>query len=207
MAAIAAVMILLVCAVMLVVAAMDQAFGADVIPREAKLYQRTLKREAQHVWGLQAPVATFAAQIHQESRWRAHAVSPVGARGLAQFMPATAEWMEDVDGSLGGGAAAASNPVWSMRALVTYDLWLWERLAADNDCERMAYVLSSYNGGLGYALRRKHRSARPGVCMGATCTINPGIRASAQAENEAYPRLILLRYEPLYSGWGPGSCS
>ncbi|WZB64465.1 lytic transglycosylase domain-containing protein [Achromobacter xylosoxidans] len=42
---------------------------------------------------MDAPVSTFAAQIHQESAWRPGAVSAVGAQGMAQFMPATSSWI------------------------------------------------------------------------------------------------------------------
>lgn len=63
---------------------------AASIPVEARQYQRELTRNARAVWGLNAPVSTFAAQIHQESQWNARARSPVGAQGLAQFMPTTA---------------------------------------------------------------------------------------------------------------------
>jgi soluble lytic murein transglycosylase-like protein len=74
----------------------------------------------------QAVPATYAAKIHelaarfdlspallealvwQESRWRANAVSPVGARGLAQLMPGTAREMgvdpDDPFANLEGGA-------------------------------------------------------------------------------------------------------
>ena len=38
------------------------------------------------------PVEFFARVIWQESRFDAHAVSPKGAAGIAQFMPATASW-------------------------------------------------------------------------------------------------------------------
>ena len=57
--------------------------ASAAIPRDAVRHQLTLKREAHQVWGLGAPVATFAAQVHQESRWRTNAASPVGARSLA----------------------------------------------------------------------------------------------------------------------------
>lgn len=183
----------------------SSAEAADQVPRDALRYQGTLTREAQRVWGLRAPVATFAAQVHQESRWRADARSPVGAQGLAQFMPSTAQWIGGLQASLGERAPA--NPVWALRALVVYDQWLSERIRADSPCERMAFALSAYNGGLGWVYKRQRASATPGVCMGATCTINPGIAPAAQRENEQYPRLILTRYEPLYRGWGPGSCS
>jgi hypothetical protein len=38
------------------------------------------------------PVEFFARVIWQESRFNAQAVSPKGARGIAQFMPQTADW-------------------------------------------------------------------------------------------------------------------
>jgi soluble lytic murein transglycosylase-like protein len=179
---------------------------ADTIPRAAQLYQLTLKREAQRVWGLDAPVATFAAQIHQESRWNASARSPVGALGLTQFMPATARWIGSTDAALANPAPL--NPTWAIRALVSYDHWLAARIKAADDCQRMAFALSAYNGGLGWVYKRQQRSATPGVCLGSTCEINPGITAASQAENAHYPQVILHRFEPLYvaARWGAGSC-
>lgn len=177
------------------------------MPRDAARYEQTLKREAQRVWGLQAPVASFAAQIHQESRWRADARSPVGALGLTQFMPATASWIAGAYPSLAAdGGAAPMNPTWAIRALVTYDRHLWDRVKAVDDCQRMAFAMSAYNGGLGWVYKRQRLSPTPSVCLGATCTINPGIKPAAQRENEHYPRHILLAVEPLYEGWGPGVC-
>lgn len=60
------------------------------IPARAHQYRRVLTQQAYAQWGLDAPIAALAAQVHQESAWRPEAVSHVGARGLAQFMPATA---------------------------------------------------------------------------------------------------------------------
>lgn len=37
------------------------------IPAQANIYRAQLMREARAAWGLEAPVALFAAQIHQES--------------------------------------------------------------------------------------------------------------------------------------------
>lgn len=52
--------------------------------------------------------ALIEALVWQESRWRAGAVSPVGARGLAQLMPGTAREMgvnpDDPFANLEGGA-------------------------------------------------------------------------------------------------------
>lgn len=174
------------------------------VSQAAQQYRGPLKRNAQMLWGLDAPVATFAAQVHQESRWRPDARSPVGALGLAQFMPATAEWISPMDAELRG--AQPMNPTWALRALVRYDLWLWQRIKADDGCQRMAYTLSAYNGGLGWVYKRQRASDTPGQCLGSTCLINPGVTSGSQAENEHYPVVILQRYEPLYASWGPGSC-
>jgi soluble lytic murein transglycosylase-like protein len=52
--------------------------------------------------------ALLEAVVWQESRWRADAISPVGARGLAQLMPGTAREMgvdpDDPFANLEGGA-------------------------------------------------------------------------------------------------------
>ena len=52
--------------------------------------------------------ALFEALVWQESRWRHHSVSPKGARGLAQLMPATARYLgvnpDDPMQNLEGGA-------------------------------------------------------------------------------------------------------
>lgn len=174
------------------------------IPRDAQRYQLTLKREAHQAWGMDAPVASFAAQVHQESRWRADARSTVGAVGLAQFMPATSNWIGGLYPSLAG--RAPTNPTWALRALVNYDKWLADRIKADTECDRMAFAMSAYNGGLGWVYKRQRLSQSPGLCFGQTCTINPGVSPASQRENQHYPQVILLTYEPLYSSWGRGVC-
>lgn len=191
-------------ALAMVYALVSMAFAAE-IPRDAVRYQRTLVREARAVWGVDAPVATFAGQIHQESAWRAAAESPVGAVGLAQFMPGTVTWISGAyPATLGAGEPY--NPVWAIRALVTYDLWLWQRVPRPGlMCLRMWAVLRGYNGGLGY-LGKESRAAQstdPRVYEVAC----PRFRSEASCrENTEYPRRILLKHEPRYETWGPGSC-
>lgn len=176
---------------------------AQEIPREAHNYQRDLIREARAVWGLAAPSASFAAQIHQESRWRRDARSPVGAAGLAQFMPSTSAWISGVyRADLGDNAPL--DPRWAMRALVIYMRWLHDRVAGLDRCERMAFAMSGYNGGLGWVNRRKAASEYPLICFAATCRINPGITEANQRENERYSERILLTLEPVYAGAGFG---
>ena len=40
------------------------------VPQAAQQYRPLLVRTAHAFWGLDAPVAVFAAQVHQESAWR-----------------------------------------------------------------------------------------------------------------------------------------
>ena len=125
---------------------------AASIPAAAEQHRRTLMRAAHVEWGLGAPVATFAAQVHQESAWRSNARSAVGAEGLAQFMPATADWMAEIyPRSL--GTAQPYNPGWALRAMVAFDRWLYERNQAVSECDRWAFVLAGYNGGNGWVNR------------------------------------------------------
>ncbi len=78
------------------------------------------------------------ALVWQESRWRANAVSPVGARGLAQLMPGTARYLgvdaDDPFANLEGGAR-----------------YLREQLDRfDGDIEK---ALAAYNAGPGRVIK------------------------------------------------------
>ncbi|HEJ2039546.1 TPA: transglycosylase SLT domain-containing protein [Pseudomonas aeruginosa] len=185
---------------------------AASIPTAAEQHRRTLVRAAHAEWGLGAPVATFAAQVHQESAWRVNARSPVGAEGLAQFMPATADWMAEIyPRSL--GPAQPYNPGWALRAMVAFDRWLYERNQAISECDRWAFVLAGYNGGNGWVNRDRRlasaKGADPLAWFDSVERHNAGRSAANFRENRHYPRAILLRWEPMYmaAGWGPGVCA
>ena len=180
-------------------------FFAASIQVEARQYQRELTRNARAVWGLNAPVSTFAAQIHQESQWNARARSPVGAQGLAQFMPATASWIAGIYPEQLKDHQPY-NPSWSMRALVQYNRWHWQRITGTaSDCDRMAFALSAYNGGLGH-WQREAANARPAADRAAIDAACGSARRSPIfcPENLGYPQRILRVIQPRYLQWGPG---
>lgn len=82
--------------------------------------------------------ALIEALVWQESRWRPNARSPVGARGLAQLMPATARYLgvdpDDPFANLEGGAR-----------------YLREQIDRfDGDLEK---ALAAYNAGPGRVIR------------------------------------------------------
>lgn len=183
--------------------------AADVVPREAERYRRDLVRNVRLVWGIDAPVATFAGQVHQESGWR-HDARSAYAGGLAQFTPDTADWIGGIFPDL--AERQPFNPAWALRALARYDRWLWDKMPGASACDRMAFVLSGYNGGAGWTNRdiRAARSAgaAPDRWWGGVERFNAGRADWAFRENRDYPRRILMRWEPLYlrTGWGLGVC-
>lgn len=201
--------LILVC-LLLMLASLALPCQAQEIPRSAVAYRADLVRIAHAEWGLDAPVATFAAQIHQESGWNPAAVSRVGAKGMAQFMPATAKWWCDLHGQT-AQACQPANPVWAMRALVGYDRWLYQRIAAETDCERMAMALSAYNGGLGWLLKDKALAQASGSTRmrwwNAVERYNGGRSQAAFVENRGYPQRIIKVIQPAYAAWGMGVCA
>ena len=175
------------------------------VPAEAHRYRLTLVREAQAAWGLNAPIAAMAAQVHQESGWRPDAVSRVGARGLAQFMPATATWWCGREG-IGKADCLPHNPTWALRALVGYDLHLYERAPARmSPYDRLWLALRGYNGGEGHwqAEGRTTGLAAPTrQQIDAAC--GKARRSPVHcAENLGYPRRILITLQSRYAAWGP----
>ena len=175
------------------------------VPQAAQQFRPLLLRTAHAAWGLDAPVAVFAAQVHQESAWRPDAVSHVGAQGMAQFMPATTRWIATQAPEL--AAQQPFSPAWALRALVTYDRWLYERTPAHYPPrDRMWVALRAYNGGLGHwqAEARTLGVRLPTrVQVDAACGL--ARRAPVHcAENLGYPQRILVVLQPRYLPWGPG---
>ncbi|MBS1186712.1 MAG: lytic transglycosylase [Burkholderiaceae bacterium] len=174
-------------------------------PREALRWRSTLVREARQAWGIDAPVAVFAGQIHQESRWNPDAISRVGARGMAQFMPATERWAKQALPGLADGGA--TNPVWAMRALIRYDDYLIQHIPPERTDGVYALfwaALRSYNGGLGHWLAeaKNAKSARR-EDVDAACGTAKRHKSHCR-ENLNYPKRILVDLQPLYASWGDG---
>ncbi len=178
---------------------------APRIPEYSTAYRLKLEREVASVWGLDAPVAGIAAQIHQESRWRDDAQSAY-AIGLMQFTPATADWMGDIYAEC--APADPWDADWSMRCGVRYDRYLYERAPGATECDRWAFTLSDYNGGGKWRKREQALARAQGVNDQRWFRGVDAFRARAEAahrENRSYVTRILLVLWPLYSnaGW-PG---
>ena len=101
------------------------------------------------------------AQYWQESRLIPDAVSPAGAVGIAQFMPAT--WKEQAPRA-GYPHATRTDPEASIFAGAHYMRWLrgqwsWPRPEIDRHC----LALASYNSGLGDILKAQRRMGGPSL--------------------------------------------
>lgn len=179
--------------------------GAASIPIAAHQHRATLVREAQFIYGPAAPVPMFAGQIHQESTWRADVTAWDNGRGLAQFMDATAETVARNYPELGG--VNPYDPRWAIRAMVRYNGWLYARVQGVNPCNRWAAALKSYNAGLGYVQRAQKRAEQPGLWWDHTEWVKTGQSAQNFEYSRTYPRKILFKHQPLYSGWGFVTCA
>lgn len=163
-------------------------------------YKEDLVLEARAVWGFSAPIAAFAGQIQQESRWNPNAHSAFAA-GLTQFTPGTATWIAGLY-SAKLGTANIYNPQWAIRAQMLYMKRLWDGVSRfNNDCSRIQFAFSDYNGGTGWRMKRQARSPQPGN-YAVTSRINPGIRPQFQIENQSYPFKIIFQHQKLYASWG-----
>jgi len=105
-------------------------------------YRSTIEQAAASCTGVPAPV--LAAQLQQESGWQPDAVSPVGAVGLAQFMPGT--WTTyGVDGNR-DGRADPRDPVDAIWSAARYDCALRAMVHAVPG-DAVALTLAAYNAG------------------------------------------------------------
>ncbi|BBK30325.1 transglycosylase-like protein with SLT domain [Stella humosa] len=134
----------------------------------------------------------WKSQLFQESRCRPGAVSPAGALGLAQFMPAT--WV-DILRRLGEDPRAVprTQARMSIRAGAYYmrvlrDQWRgWSKSADAAEVQRHAQA--GYNAGSGHILNAWRRCGRPaGWAVTRDCL--PSVTGKHAAETIAYVDLI-----------------
>jgi len=181
------------------------------IPEASALYRHRVEQVVADVFGVNGSPARLAAQLHQESTWRTQVRSPVGAQGMAQFMPATARWMQD-QFARELGEFDPWNPVQAIHAAALYDKWLYDRVQPFghtrlSECSRWAFTLRAYNGGETWLLRERGLTlanrGNPNNWRQVERWRSRGM--AAHRENTAYPKRILLRLEPAYiaAGW-PG---
>jgi soluble lytic murein transglycosylase-like protein len=138
-----------------------EAGGRNWTIDQCKKYLPQVKREAHYHIGLDAPVHLFMGQIEQESRCNESVTAFDGGMGLGQFMPATAEWMQEREAQLRELSLEASpyDPKWAIRALILYDRYLYGVVICKDDS--LYFALRAYNGGAGL-LNREIR--RAGTC-------------------------------------------
>jgi len=182
-----------------------RAHGASY-PPQAERYRRDLVRSARFVFGMGAPIAVLAAQVHQESAWRPTARSAY-ASGLAQFTPDTVKTMARMyPAEL--GSEQPLDPRWALLALCRYDARLLGMFTGASPADRWAFALAAYNGGPGWIIRDRAKAKAQGLdhqaWFGQVEAANSGRALQFYRENRDYPRRILLRHQPLYLSWGPG---
>ena len=210
----------LVLVVLLVLATGVACAGGIGVPRAALAYRSTLTAAAHSQFGIDAPIATLAAQLHQESGWKANARSPVGAQGLAQFMPSTANDLARRRPDL----CSPSNPFDARWAIRCQSAYMGEQVDAIrviatyppmSECTRWAMALSAYNGGMGWVTRDRRIAIARGMDPNrwfdqVELTADPRRAPRFVRENRGYPKRILLLITPVYvdDSWGRGvDCS
>ncbi len=186
------------------------AHAQEHVPDVSARYRLIVEQAAAEVWGIEASPARLAAQLHQESAWNPNARSVVGAEGLAQFMPATGNWLAQMFPEL--GPYDPLDPTWSARAAAVYDHWLYARHPGDGTCSQWAFALSGYNGGERYLLAEQALADKHGKDGRRWFDNTADYRARSVAawkQNRAYVHNILLTLEPAYiaAGWaGKAAC-
>jgi soluble lytic murein transglycosylase-like protein len=178
------------------------------VRERAVIYKPYLQTQAVTLWGKDPPLPLFAAQIHQESLWNPNARSAY-ACGLTQFTPDTQEWIKAAY-KVDVGDGHCLDPKWAIRAMIRYDKHLSTNIRGTaSECDNRKWMLSAYNGGLGWVNRDRNKAAIAGVdnrYYKKVYPFNAGRSAAAYKENRDYPEKI-VGHQLHYITWnGPLTC-
>ncbi len=180
------------------------------IPAAAVQWRGYAIRTWRFYFALAEPPAILFGQVHQESRWRCEATSPVGAQGCAQFMPTTAVWIQtllpaEVRAECPAASGCPTSAKWALAAASKFDWLLWKALEEiDAPSDRWAMALVSYNGGSGWMKRERSEARRRGRDAGRWWGEVEQVCLRAEwacRESRGYPVAIQRRWQPLYETW------
>lgn len=151
-------------------------------------YDAEIKRAVDLYWSSYPDWLSWKAQLYQESRLRTDAVSPAGARGLAQFMPGT--W-RDVTRQLGlPHGAMPSDARYAIEAGAYYMAKLRSEWKSPRPAiERERLTQASYNAGIGNIVAAQRRCGYPaGYAETVACL--PSVTGQRASETLAYVKMI-----------------
>lgn len=150
-------------------------------------YDRQIEAAVAKWWPAYPFASAWKAQLFQESRLDPAAVSPVGAAGLAQFMPGT--WAQ-ISRELRLPPGLSPHHAWAIEAGAYYMAKLRGQWTAPRPAEdRHQLAQASYNAGLGHLLAAQKRcGGPPGYEDIITCL--PQVTGRHSAETITYVRRI-----------------
>ena len=125
--------------------------GPVVVPQE---YRALIREAAQRC--PRVPTNVFAAQIAAESSWDPRAESPVGARGIAQFMPKV--WRQYGIDANGDGRRSVWDPQDAIHSAAELNC-VNRELVKGVSGSRLENTLAAYNAG--FAAVRKYDGVPP----------------------------------------------
>lgn len=137
----------------------------------------------------------WKAQVHTESRFRVDAVSPVGAMGLAQIMPATFNQISKETGIIG----SAFDPYTNLM-LGSYYMSKMRKIykAPRPEKEKHKLACASYNAGAGNIIKAQKIAGNP-VNWEPVADVLPQVTGKHAKETQDYVKRIYATYS-VYSG-------
>lgn len=145
-----------------------------------------------HDWRL------FKAQLIAESNLDPAAVSPVGAQGIAQFMPATWEQIRSelhYEEYATPFRSSYAIPAGAYYMATLIKRWSWPRPEMDRYC----LALASYNAGFGNIVKAQKIVGGEVLYKGIMSSLNQ-VTGKHSLETHAYVQRILYLYSKLITG-------
>lgn len=140
----------------------------------------------------------YKAQLHAESALNPDAVSPVGAKGIAQFMPKT--WMQVKKQLSFSRHASSKDPYYAVYAGAYYMSRLIGKWTSPRpDADRYCLALASYNAGAGNLFKAQKAAGNVNDYSSIIGAL-PQITGKNSHETTTYVKRILASYVKLIVG-------